>query len=65
MLVELGDRDAMIPGRSLSGFSQFELLARISASGNPIAESGDWFGALIFRSGDDKAIDLVIDQQTP
>ena len=65
MVVELGDRDAMIPGRSLSGFAQFELLARISVSGNPVAESGDWFGALIFRSGDDKAIDLVIDQQTP
>ncbi len=65
MVVELSDRDAMIPGRSLSGFSQFELLARVSTSGNPIAQSGDWFGASMFRSGDDKAVDLVIDQQTP
>jgi len=65
MVVELSDRDAMIPGRSLSGFSQFELVARVSTSGNPIAQSGDWFGASMFRSGDDKAVDLVIDQQTP
>ena len=65
MVVELGDRDAMIPGRTLSGFSQFELLARVSESGNPIAQSGDWFGALIFDSGGEKAVDLVIDRQTP
>jgi len=65
MVVELGDRDAMIPGRTLSGFSQFELLARVSVTGDPIAQSGDWFGALIFDSGGEKAVDLVIDRQTP
>ncbi len=65
MVVELSDRDAMIPGRSLSGFSEFELLARVSISGSPIAQPGDWFGVLTFRNGDDKAVDLVIDQQTP
>ncbi len=65
MVVELSDRDAMIPGRTLSGFSQFELLARVSVTGDPSAQSGDWFGALIFDSGGEKAVDLVIDRQTP
>ena len=63
--VELSDRDAMIPGRNLSGYSQFELLARVSVSGNPVAQSGDWFGTLSFHTGGEKTIDLVIDQQTP
>lgn len=65
MVIELGDRDAMIPGRPLSGFSQFELLARVSVSGDPIAQPGDWFGTLLFRSSGGEVVDLVIDQQTP
>ena len=35
----------MVAGRSLSGFEQFELLARVSLSGQAVPQSGDWFGA--------------------
>lgn len=64
-VVPLGDRESMVPGRSLSAFSQFELVARVSISGAPGAQSGDWFGSTIFRAGQDNAIELVIDQQVP
>jgi cytochrome c-type biogenesis protein CcmH len=42
--VALSDRDAMIPGRVLSGFESFEVEVRASASGNPAAGPGDWSG---------------------
>lgn len=64
-LVQLGDRDSMVPGRSLSAFPQFELVARVSISGAPMAQSGDWFGSLIFDAGQDSTVELVIDQQVP
>lgn len=61
MVVELGDRDAMVPGRTLSAFSGFELLARVSLSGNAMAQPGDWYGSLLYTVGDDKRASVVID----
>ena len=63
--VPLSDRDAMIPGRPLSGFSSVEIVARVSVSGEPIAQSGDWSGSLIVGVDAMQAVDLVIDQQIP
>jgi cytochrome c-type biogenesis protein CcmH len=37
----LDDSDAMVPGRNLSGTSQVQLVARLSASGNAIRQPGD------------------------
>jgi tetratricopeptide (TPR) repeat protein len=37
----LDDRDAMVPGRTLSSASQVLLVARLSASGNAIRQPGD------------------------
>lgn len=39
--IVLDDSSAMIPGMQLSGFNQVEVVARISKSGQPIANSGD------------------------
>jgi len=64
-VVQLGDGDSMIPGRTLSGFDEFELVARVSASGQPIAQSGDWFGSTLVRPADDSDVDLAIDSQVP
>jgi hypothetical protein len=55
----------MVAGRALSGFDEFELLARVSLSGGPAAVSGDWFGALIVRPADTRSVFLAIDQQVP
>ncbi len=64
-VVELSDRDSMVPGRSLSAFPQFEIVVRVSLSGGPMAQSGDWFGSTIFNASQDSTVDLVIDQQVP
>ncbi len=63
--VELSDRDAMIPGRPLSGFSSVEVVARVSVSGAPAAQTGDWFGSGVVDQGSTREIDLVIDQAVP
>ena len=63
--VALSDGDSMIEGRSLSGFEQFELIARVSRSGQPRQQSGDWFGSQIVRPAENARIELAIDQQVP
>ncbi len=63
--VTLGDNDSMMPGRSLSLFDQFELLARVSVSGQVIPQTGDWFGTAIVRPSEANTIQLTIDQQVP
>ena len=64
-VVSLGDAQSMVAGRSLSGFEEFELLARVSLSGSPAAASGDWFGTMIVRPADDASVFRAIDQQVP
>lgn len=63
--VQLGDRESMVPGRSLSGFAEFELIARVSLSGMPGQQPGDWFGAKIVKPAESDRIALPIDQQVP
>ena len=65
MVVSLSDRDAMGAGRPLSGFSELEIIARVSVSGIPMAQSGDWSGSLLVNADDTQAVDLVIDQKVP
>ena len=64
-VVSLGDAESMVAGRDLSGFPEFELLARVSLSGSPAATSGDWYGSLIVRPADTDSVFLSIDQQVP
>ena len=61
--VELGDRESMVAGRELSGFPEFELIARVSLSGTPASQPGDWFGSAIVRPSENAAISLSIDTQ--
>jgi len=61
--VELGDRESMVPGRELSAFSEFEIVARVSVSGQPGAQPGDWFGSVIVKPGENNDVDLSIGQQ--
>lgn len=64
-VIALGDQNSMVAGRELSGFEEFELLARVSLSGGPAAASGDWFGSLIIKPSDTSSVFLAIDQQVP
>jgi len=65
MVVTLGDINAMVEGRPLSGFTDLELIARVSISGSPMAQSGDWSGTSRVNTNDAKLIDLIIDQKVP
>lgn len=61
--IELGDRQSMVPGRELSGFETFELIARVSLSGQPGAQPGDWFGTINVSPADDNDVEISIQQQ--
>lgn len=64
--VVLNDSMAMIPAMKLSSFPSVTIGARVSASGNPIAQSGDWFTeATDVIVSETTTITLTIDQQTP
>ena len=63
--VAIGDSDAMIPGRLPSGFSQLEIVARVSMSGQPIAQAGDWFGQQTLSLTESAEVAIVIDEQVP
>jgi cytochrome c-type biogenesis protein CcmH len=63
--ITLSDSDAMIPGRVPSAFAELEIVAKASVSGNPIAQSGDWFGSARVNRGSDGVLQVRIDQQVP
>lgn len=64
-VVPIGDADAMIPGRVPSGFASIEIVARVSMSGQPIAQPGDWFGQQVVDTSSAEAVQITIDQQVP
>jgi cytochrome c-type biogenesis protein CcmH len=64
-VVELGDGDSMIPGRVLSAFAEFEIVARVSLSGQPIAQSGDWYALALVKPAENDKITLSIEHQVP
>lgn len=63
--VHLADGNSMVAGRSLSAFPEFEVLVRVSSTGQPMAASGDWFGSAIVKPEDSGTVDIVINQQVP
>jgi len=60
-VVHLGDQESMVPGRELSGFEEFELVARVSLTGQPVSQPGDWFGSVIVKPAENGSIALSID----
>lgn len=63
--VTLTDADAMIPGRVPSAFGKLEIIARVSLSGQPIAQSGDWFGQQVVDTEMSNTVEISINQQVP
>jgi len=62
----LSDANAMIPGRSLADFQALSIVARVSLSGQPTEQSGDLFGEISYRPGQDLNVQaLAIDQTVP
>ena len=63
MAVELSDRESMVPGRDLSGFAEIELIARVSVSGQPNAQPGDWFGTITVTPAEKNDVVLSIQER--
>ena len=61
--VELSDRESMVPGRDLSGFPEIELVARVSRSGQPNQQPGDWFGTIIVTPAENNDVTLSIQER--
>jgi cytochrome c-type biogenesis protein CcmH len=63
--VTLTPADAMIPGRTFTAGQAVQVVARIARSGSPVGASGDPFGEITYRVGEDGELNLVIDRVTP
>ncbi|MFO1265545.1 MAG: hypothetical protein U1F67_01290 [Rubrivivax sp.] len=63
--VQLSSLDAMAGPSALAAGQVVNVVARVSASGQPMAASGDLYGELRYRVGKDGPRHLLIDQSTP
>ena len=67
--ISLSDLDAMMPERTLASAreqkTQLAVIARISHSGNAVAESGDLSGNPVVISTDQNQVNVEINQQVP
>jgi cytochrome c-type biogenesis protein CcmH len=63
--VRLSDADAMLPGISLAGSGPLTLIARVSASGQPVAASGDLFGEVGYDFAAARPANITIDRVVP
>jgi cytochrome c-type biogenesis protein CcmH len=58
----LSDANVMLQGRSLAAYPELTVVARISHSGQPTAQPGDWQAEAVVRPGVPDPVALVIDQ---
>lgn len=63
--VELSAADAMITGRAVRPGQKVSVVARISASGSPLAQSGDLYGQIDYVAGKSGPRALEIDKLSP
>jgi cytochrome c-type biogenesis protein CcmH len=63
--LRISDADAMLPGMRLAGGGPVTLVARISASGQPIASSGDLFGEVGYDFASAHPANITIDRIVP
>ncbi len=65
MDVELTEQDAMLPSRTIRTARKLVIVARFSASGQPVAASGDLFGEVPYELDGGKPVELLVDKQVP
>jgi cytochrome c-type biogenesis protein CcmH len=64
LAVQLTQSNVMLATTVLADHAELQLVARISRSGNPGAQPGDFFGEVLYRTGSG-TVDLVIDEVVP
>src|SRR5690606_4292541 len=66
LTVRLTEYDAMVPARTIATVPRVEVVARLSRSGSPQAQSGDYFGSASFEFGKTNGtLNIIIDQVVP
>jgi cytochrome c-type biogenesis protein CcmH len=60
LTVSLTDAQAMMPDMKLSRFAEVKLLARVSKSGNAMAQSGDFIGTIESAATTDKTSHTIV-----
>jgi cytochrome c-type biogenesis protein CcmH len=60
-LIRISDANAMLPGRSISSLERVQLIARISNSGEPIAQPGDISGEVVLETSTAFSDTIIID----
>jgi cytochrome c-type biogenesis protein CcmH len=64
--ITLSERDAMMPTRTIASVPTVQVVARLSRSGSPQAQSGDFFGEAAFEFGKDTGrLNIIIDRAVP
>lgn len=66
LTIELSERDAMIPTRTIASVPRVQVVARLSRSGTPQAQSGDFYGEgnYDFATGGG-TLNIIIDRTVP
>ena len=65
LTVELSSEDAMMPGRTLAGAGEVEIVARVAKGGGPVAARGDLYGSIVVPAGGDARVRVEIDRVQP
>lgn len=66
LTVELSERDAMIPARTIASVPRVQVVARLSRSGTPTAQSGDFYGEADYDFAKETGtLQIVIDRTVP
>lgn len=66
LTLELSERDAMIPTRTIASVPKVEVVARLSRSGSPQAQSGDFFGSATYEfTNGAGTLNIIVDQVVP
>jgi cytochrome c-type biogenesis protein CcmH len=64
--VELSESDAMIAGMNIASTPKVQVVARLSKSGTPQAQSGDFYGEADYEFGKDGGtLNIMIDRTVP
>ncbi|HEU4655492.1 MAG TPA: hypothetical protein VFS47_16005 [Steroidobacteraceae bacterium] len=66
LTVELSERDAMLPTRTIASVPKVQVVARISRSGAPVAQSGDFYGDATYEFANGAGtLNIIVDQVVP